>query len=230
MARPAAEQASSSGVDALIARLRDEGVMAGRSEAERIVSDAQGQAKRILDKAQKEARERLESARREADAYRAAGEEALKTAMRDTVLDMKAALMEKFTSDVRRLVSHHLEDPDLIKQMILEVAGRAREGAGLKKDDEVDVLLPEKVVGVEHLRRNPTELRKGRLTGLVFGLTGDMLRDGVTFSPADDIQGGIRIHVVNKEITLDLTDTAVADFLLQHLQPRFRAVFEGVVK
>jgi V/A-type H+-transporting ATPase subunit E len=36
--------------------------------------------------------------------------------------------------------------------------------------------------------------------------------------------------MVDKDITLDLTDQAVADFLLQHLQPRFRAVFEGVVK
>lgn len=230
MARRAAEQISSSGVDALIARLRDEGVAAGRSEAERIVQDAQGQAKRILDKAQKEARERLETAHKEADAYRSAGEEALKTAMRDTVLDMKAALMEKFTSDVRRLVSHHLEEPELLKQLILEVAGRARESAALQEGDELDVLLPEKVVGVEDLRRNPAELRKGRMTGLVFGLTGDMLRDGVTFSAADDVRGGIRIHVVNREVTLDLTDTAVADFLLQHLQPRFRAVFEGVVK
>lgn len=230
MARQAAEQASSSGVDALIARLRDEGVTVGRSEAQRIIQDAQTQASRILDKAQKEARERLESAHREADAYRTAGEEALKTAMRDTVLAMKAALMEKFTSDVRRLVSHHLEGPDLLKQLILEVAGRVREDAALQSGDELEVLLPEKVVGVEDLRRNPAELRKGRLTGFVFGLTGDMLRDGVTFSAADDIHGGIRIHVVNREVALDLSDAAVADFLLQHLQPRFRAVFEGVVK
>jgi len=230
MARQTAELPSSSGVDALIARLREEGVTAGRSEAERIIGDAQSQANRILDKAQREARERLDAAHKEADAYRAAGEEALRTAMRDMVLDMKAALMEKFSSDVRRLVSHHLEDPDLMRQMILEVAGRARESAAAQEGDKIDILVPEKAVGVEELRRNPAELKKGRLTGLVFGLTGDMLRDGVTFSTSDEVQSGIRIHMVDKDITLDLTDQAVADFLLQHLQPRFRAVFEGVVK
>lgn len=230
MARQTAEQTASSGVDALIARLRDEGVSAGRSEAETIVRDAQAQAKKILDKAQREARERLEAAHKEADAYRAAGAEALRTAMRDTVLDMKAALMEKFTSDVRRLVAHHLEDPELIRRMILEVAGRARESAAPQEGEQVEVLLPEKIVGVEDLRRNPAELRKGRLTGVVFGLTGDMLRDGVTLYASDEAQGGIRIHMVDKDITLDLTEEAVADFLLQHLQPRFRAVFEGVVK
>jgi len=230
MAKNVVEQALSSGVDALIARLRDEGVASGRSEADRVLRDAKAQAERILDKAQKEARERLETAHKEADAYRAAGEEALKAAMRDTVLDMKAALMEKFTSDVRRLVSHHLEEPELLRQMILEVAGRARDSAAPEEGEALEILLPEKVVGVEHLRRNPEELRKGKLTGVVFGLTGDMLRDGVTFAAADDQQGGIRIHMVEKGVTLDLSDAAVADYLLQHLQPRFRAVFEGVVK
>jgi len=230
MAKQAVDQTSSSGVDALITRLRDEGVTAGRSEADKILRDAQAQAKRMLDKAQKEARERLETAHKEADAYRAAGEEALKTAMRDTVLDLRAGLMQKFTTDVRRLVSHHLEDPELIRQMILEVAGRARDSGALEEGDELEILLPEKVVGVEQLRRNPEEIRKGKLTGVVFGLTGDMLRDGVTFSASDDQQGGIRIHMVDKEIPLDLSDAAVANFLLQHLQPRFRAVFEGVVK
>lgn len=230
MAKQAVEVASSSGVDALIARLRDEGVEAGRGEAERIVREAREQANRILEKAQKEARERLDAAHKEADAYRAAGEEALRTAMRDTVLDMKATLMERFSSDVRRLVSHHLQDPELIRQMILEVAGRARENAAIGESDRLDVLLPEEVVGLEELRQNPAEVGSGRLTGLVLGLTGDMLRGGVTFSSSGEGHAGIRIRAVDEDITFDLTEQAVADLLLQHLQPRFRAVFEGVVK
>ena len=60
----------------------------------------------MLDKAEAEARDRLEAAHKEADAYRsAAGESAVKTAMRDTVLDMKSTLMQRFSSDVKRLVS-----------------------------------------------------------------------------------------------------------------------------
>lgn len=230
MARQTAELSSSSGVDTLISRLREEGVSAGRSEAERLVRDAQSQITKMLDRAEKEARERLETAHKEADAYRAAGEEALRTAMRDMVLDMKAALMDKFSADVRRLVSHHLEDPELIRQLILEVAARAKAGITAQAADQIEILLPERAAGIEELRRNPAELKKGRLTGLVLGMTGDMLRDGVTFSSSDAMQSGIRVHVVDKDITLDLTDQAVADFLLQHLQPRFRAVLEGVVK
>lgn len=230
MAKQTEEQVSSSGVDALITRLRDEGVAAGRSEAEKIVHEAQSKANKILDKAQKEARQRLDAAYKESEKYKTAGEEALKTAIRDTVLAMKEALMERFTSEVRRLVSHQMEDPELIRKMILEVAGRASEGVSLEESEPLDVLLPERIVGLEELRRNPEELLKGRLTGLVLGLTGEMLRSGVTFSVADDAAEGIRVQLVDKDIKLDLSDKAVADLLLQHLQPRFRAVFEGVVK
>lgn len=224
------EHVLSSGVDALIARLREEGVAAGRAEAERILVEARTEAQQLLDKATREARERLETAHKEADAYRAAGEAALKTAMRDTVLDMKATLVERFSSDVKRLVSHQLQDPEVLKRMILEVAGRVRDEGGLAEENELELVLPEAVVGLEELRGNPEELRKGPMTGFVFGLTGEILRAGVTFSAADDLTAGLRVQVKDKDVTFDLTEEAVAALLLQHLQPRFRAILEGIVK
>ena len=36
--------------------------------------------------------------------------------------------------------------------------------------------------------------------------------------------------MVKGNIKIDLTDEAIAALLLQHLQPRFRAVLEGIVK
>jgi len=231
MARQSAEaQPVSRGVDALIARLREEGVSAGRSKADEIVAGANAQAKQILDDAAAEARQMLETAHKESDSYRSAGEQALKSAMRDANLEMRSRLMERFSSDVRRLVTHHLADQELLKQMIVEVAGQARKSAALGDDDELEVVLPENVVGMEELRADPDELQKGRLTGYALGLTGEMLRKGVTLSASDDLEAGIRIHVPDREITLDLSDKAVADLLLRHLQPRFRAVLEGIVK
>lgn len=220
----------SSGVDALIAKLRDEGVSAGRSEAEAIVADAKAEAEKILSKARAEADQHLGAARKEADAYRQAGEEALKTAMRDAVLEMKAGMMQKFSADVKRLVSHDMHDPEVLKSMILAIAGRVREGAGLSEDDAIDVILPADVIGIEELRQKPEELGKGRVTGFVLGLTGDMLREGVAFYGSDEMGPGLRVEVKDKDIVLDVSEEAVADILLQHLQPRFRAILEGIVK
>ena len=117
----------SHGIDALIAKLRDEGVSAGRDEGARIVAEAKAKARQIVDKANQEAQRHLRASRDEAQAFQAAGEAAIKTAMRDTILDMKSNLMQRFSSDVRRLVSTSLQDEALLKQMILEVAGRARQ-------------------------------------------------------------------------------------------------------
>lgn len=224
------EEPLSSGVDALIARLREEGVSAGREEAQSLLAEARVEARHIMEKANAEARERLEAARRESDSYRAAGEAALKTAMRDAVLDMKSTLMVRFSADVKRLVSQALQDQAFLKRMILELAGRVRGSAGIGDEDPMVVILPETVVGLEELRGNPEELQKGPVTRFVLGLTGEMLRDGVTFAGSEDLSAGIQVHLKDKEITLDLSDDAVAALLLQHLQPRFRAVLEGIVK
>ena len=231
MAKPAKEALPpASGVDALIAKLRDEGVSAGRSEAEKIVAEAHARAKQIVDRAKAEAKQHLAAAQKEGDAYQSAGQEAVKTAMRDTVLDMKAQLMQRFSADVKRLASEELGKDETLKQMILELVGRAREDTGLAKAEEVEVILPEKAAGLEELRKNPAELQKGRATRYVLGLTDEMLREGVTFSASEDIESGVRIRVVEGNITIDLTDEAIAAWLLQHLQPRFRAVLEGIVK
>lgn len=221
---------ASRGVDALIAKLREQGVSAGQGEADKILANAHGQAKKIVTKAQKEAKEHLEASRKEADAYQAAGEEAVKTAMRDTVLDMKSRLMQRFSSDVKRLVSEELKQQDVVKQMILELVGRVREDTGLDKADEVEVILPEKAAGLDELRKNPAELNKGPATKFALGLSDEMLREGLTFSASDDVKSGVRVRIVKGEIKIDLTEEALADLLLQHLQPRFRAVLEGIVK
>ncbi len=231
MAGQSAEaQPVSMGVDALIERLRDEGVSAGRSKADGIVGEARAEAKRIVDDATAEAKQMLETAHRESDSYRAAGEQALKSAMRDANLEMRSTLMERFSSDVKRLVSNHLADHDVLKQVILEVTGQARDSAALGDEDALEVILPEKIVGIEELRNDPEELQEGQLTGYVLGLTGEMLRKGVTLTASDDLEAGIRIHVPDRDITLDLSDEAVAELLLRHLQPRFRAVLEGIVR
>ena len=223
-------QPPSQGIDALIARLREQGVSAGREQAEKIVADARAMAKEIVDKAKEEAKKHIEASHKQADAFQSAGVAAIQMAMRDTILDMKSHLMQQFSSDVKRLVSRNLQDEALLRQMILEVAGRARKSVDAAGASELEIVLPEEVVGLNELRNDPDELRRGKLTHFVLGLSDEILRKGVTFSASDEHESGIRIHMVDKDISLDLTDEAIAALLLEHLQPRFRAILEGIVK
>ncbi|WP_179379329.1 hypothetical protein [Jannaschia marina] len=218
--------AVSKGVEALLERLRADGVAAGEAEAARLTAEAKTEAARVLRDATADAEALKTSARRETDAYRKAGEEALEIAMRDAVLTMKSGLMRQFEADVRAMVTQASADPDTIRDMVLEVAGRARPAG----DDGAAVILPAEVVGPDAIRADPGSVRGSRLTGFVLGLTAEMLREGIELHAAEDLEAGIRVRVDGEDLEIDLSDAAIASLLMQHLQPRFRAVMEGVLR
>ncbi|HRY24976.1 MAG: hypothetical protein H6852_09980 [Geminicoccaceae bacterium] len=230
MSRGSAAEQTASGIETLIARLRDEGVSEGRAEAERLIAEANARARAIMEAAEAEAAAKLAAARREIDAHRRAGQDALQAAARDTVLDLKEQLVRKLATDVEKTVGDAFRDESMLERMILQVVGRAREEAKVESSGEVRVLLPRSAVGLDELRRRPEELREGSLSHFVAGIAADMLREGVTFDRAEDAAEGLRIVLEDRGITLDLSDAAVASALMVHLQPRFRALLEGLVK
>ncbi|MEL6208351.1 MAG: hypothetical protein AAFR47_24105, partial [Pseudomonadota bacterium] len=188
-------EATSRGVDELIARLRTNGVEAGKAEAERLVAEAKAEGARLVAEARQAADSERETAKRDADNYVRAGKLALETAMRDAVQQMRGDIMKRFRGDVRRLVSAQTVDPDVLKRMILELAGRGRERVG---EEPVEVILPAEVIGPEQIREKADDIRSGELTGYVLGLTGEMLREGVTLRADKDLAGGVRVRVMGE--------------------------------
>jgi V/A-type H+-transporting ATPase subunit E len=221
---------TAAGVDALIARLRDEGVTKGRAEAARIEQEAAQTAARLQREAETEAERVLAEARREAAALKTAGEDALRLAMRDTVLQLKSVLTREVNEKVKRLITTELKREEFLQELILEVARRAREEAGVEAGDAMEVALPHELVDIEELRRNPLELREGSLSHFVLAVASEVLGEGVRFTVAEDDASGIRIRLTDKHVEIDLTDEKVAELILAHLQPRFRAILEGTVK
>nr|WP_228007034.1 hypothetical protein [Cyanobium sp. LEGE 06143] len=216
------------GVEQLIARLRDQGVEAGRSQADQLVAEARQEAQRTVDQARQKADQILAEARQEADTLQTSGRHALELALRDAVLAMKTQLMERFRGEVRQLVGEEQQRQEILEKMILEVVGRVRPEAD--RSDQPQVLLPRHVAGLAELSQNPEELEQGVLTHFVQLISRAMLRDGVSFGVARDSEAGLRVRLLDRDVVLDLTDRAVAEAILEHLQPRFRALLEGVVK
>ncbi len=215
-----------SGVDDLIRRLRQEGVATGKTEAEEILEHARRQAEQRLEHARLQAEQIVQKARDEASHTKRAGEEAVRLAVRDAMLSLKADVARQFADRLRHLVSHELRNEDFLKQLILEVAGRAAPSAGRP----AQILLPNESVGLEELRRNPEEAEEGALSHYVVTIMKQMLRDGMEVGTRDDDSVGIRVALKDDDIEIDLTDQSIADLLLRHLTPRFRALMEGVVQ
>ncbi|WP_177420186.1 hypothetical protein [endosymbiont of Lamellibrachia barhami] len=218
----------SSGVEALIERLHDEGVAAGRERAEKIVADAEHQAAWIVEQAELEAEALKKAAREHAGQTQKALQESLSVAVRDAILSLKSTLSARFAAEVQRAVGREMSREQMLQRLILEVAGRAKEQ--IDETEPMQILLPRDAVGLEELRKDPEVLRANPLTELSGLITKEMLREGVTFIEADDGMPGIRLSIRGDAIKLDVTEAAVTELLLAHLQPRFRALVEGIVR
>ncbi len=224
------QHVASSGVEALIDRLKSEGVAAGQKKAEDIVLDAQKRAEWLIQEAEEEARQLKEDARREADRILATGKDALQLAARDALIKLRDTLLNSFSQEVTRVVGQKMRDPAFLDQLILALAGKVREKTGLDQSRSVAVQLPEDVMGVDELKKNPEELQQGALSHYTASLAADMLREGVRFEISGDLGGGLFVRLENEEMQIDFSDETVAALLLEHIQPRFRALLQGIVK
>jgi V/A-type H+/Na+-transporting ATPase subunit E len=221
---PQAPAAESAGVEMLIARLRDEGIAQGRSQAQALVTAAKQQAADIVAAAKREAEAVAVKANEEAKKLKAVGEDAIRLAMRDTMLSLEADLINEFQNKLQGLVKGMLEDPAFLQRLILEVAAKAAPST-----ERAELLIPAEIVSLEDLQRKPEEAKPGTLTHFVLSLGGGMLREGLSFGVTDGLEAGIRVKLVNENVQIDLTESAVSQLLLRHLLPRFRALLRGAV-
>ena len=221
---------ASSGVEALIERLKNEGITAGQEKAEDIVLNAQKRASWLIEEAELEAKALVDKARQEAEAIQSAGQDALKLAARDAFLKLRDSLLGSFSNEVMRVVGDQMSDPAFTEQLILALAGKVRDKAGLDQSRQLMISLPEDVIGIDELKKNPEELKQGVLSQYTASIAADLLRSGIEFEVAEDIKAGLSIRLVDESIIIDFTDETVSALLLEHIQPRFRALLQGIVK
>ena len=221
----AEEVKTSSGVESLISRLRDDGVKAGQAEADRILTEAKREAAEIVAQANAEVTTLRESAAEQIARDREAAVQALKLAERDTVLELRQRVTQHFKQHVTRLVSTVTKDEDLIKSLVLVLAGHAASDYVRGRDAQILV----SAALFNETPDDPADLdaARDRSKHLILGITGDMLRDGVELIPATDVDGGARVRAKGEDAEVDLSDAAISELLIRHMTPRFRAILAG---
>ncbi|WP_162619482.1 hypothetical protein [Salinicola peritrichatus] len=218
-------ESNSQGIQALIDSLREQGVEAGRQQATQMIEEAQQRAEWLVKQAEEEATAVRAAAEAEAEALRQSGHQALQLAYRDLCLTAKDTFAKQFARELQTLIRESLESPEMLSRLILEAAGREPVPPDLKGK----ALLPERVVGVEELRANSKALHEGPLPALLAEVAGKMLERGIVLKGDKTVAAGVRFVLENGQVEVDLSDEAIAAMLLRHLQPRFRALLEGVV-
>ncbi len=214
------------GVQALIERLRAEGVEAGRQEAEEILAKARAQAERILADAQAEAERLVAQARQTQAQLESATRQALALAMRDAKLRLREELSAAFDHALAGLLRQIMNPVPFLEQLVLHVAGAV--GQSLPAGPAT-LLLPPQPTTLEELRRTPEPVHPGTLTHVALGVLQEMLRQGIEIKPGRGFEAGLHVMLEEQGIVVDLSDAAVSEFLSAHLRPRFRLLLEGVL-
>lgn len=204
---PAPDARAGDTLESFVAQLHDEGVAAGRREAERLVREAREQASEIVARARAEADAILAEAveREEAAAARARAD--LELAARDAVLQLRAALSETLTHVLRRAVSAELNDPEVVGTLLREVVrGYARADA----------------------ERRPTEIRlpralKEQLERWWMRELASALQEGTaSLEAAPLLEGGFEYRVAGG--TVEVSVEATVEKLLELVRPRLREI------
>ncbi len=209
-----------SGVQNLVDRIRDQGILAANEKANKILRDAEAKSAKMLADAKLEVEKLRETARLEIEANHAAALEALKLSARDAMLQLKAKVSSEFEVFVQRLVTSATRDEEFIKTIVLVLAGHVKEE--LIGDKEIQILISELI-----LTGKPNEKLGERGKQTILSLSSEMLREGVELIPSSDIQGGANVRLVKDKLEIDLSDKAIASLLYQRIMPRFQAILEG---
>jgi len=208
------------GVQDLVDRIRDQGVLAATEKANKILRDAEAKSAKMLADAKREVEQLRENARIEIESNRAAGLEALKLSARDTVLQLKSSISSAFEVFVQKLVTSATRDEQFIKSIVLVLANHVEKE--LIGDKEIEILISESI-----LTGQPNEKLSERTKQTILGLSSEMLREGVELIPSSEIEGGARVRLVKDKLEIDLSDKAISKLLYQRILPRFQAILEG---
>ena len=208
------------GVQGLVDRIRDQGVLAANEKAAKIIRDAEAKSAKMLADAQREVEQLREKARIDIEANRAAALEALKLSARDTMLQLKAKVSSEFEVFVQRLVTSATRDKQFIKAIVLVLASHVEKE--LIGDKEIQILISESI-----LTGQPNEKLGEHTKQIILGLSSEMLRAGVELIPSTDIEGGASVRLIKDKLEIDLSDKAISKLLYQRILPRFQAILEG---
>lgn len=201
----------SEGVQELIDRLHEEGVKPGREAGQKILSEAKREAARILDEARDEARRIRSEAHRHVEAEKKAAGEALRVAVRDTVLDLREQLQLTFEHHIGKLIGAELREEEVLERMLLIIVEQAVNADGM---DDLRLLI-----GTDGLGEEATDR-------FVAKVTKTMLEKGIEIAPYRG--SGIRIALEEGALTIDLSETVLAAMIHRMIVPRFQAIFEGI--
>jgi V/A-type H+-transporting ATPase subunit E len=189
-------------IQALLERIKNEGIAEARKEAEAIVAQARAEADAIRAQARAQASELLQEAENDVERSRAGFEAAMSQAARDLILAVKDSI-KRLCDDVLTQKLATALTPEMLREMLLKILTAWKPQ---QPPQRTEVLLsPE----------DWQQLEEALCKSLQEAFT-----DGVVLKPMEGIEKGFRIGIEGEHVHYDLTGRGIAELLSEYLSPR----------
>jgi V/A-type H+-transporting ATPase subunit E len=179
-----------------------EPAMAG---ADRLIAEAQAKAEHIIEEGKKQCGKLLKDTHEAIERERNVFYSSLEQAGKQVIDSLKGAIEKKiFNQGLEKLVATEMGDPQIIARLI-DTLVQAIQKEGLSKD--FAALIPVSIA--------PEDVNKLLMRDIL-----EQLKQGPL--PIGDFGGGVQLKLVDKGITLDLSDNAICDLLKTYVRQDFR--------
>ena len=135
------------------------------------------------------------------------------------LLNLQDQVLGSFNSEVRRLVSEQLHNDNLLQSLLQSVVVEACRNDGLTLNKTVELLLPESEL---------VDFKQDSFNQLVLSVSREMFDRGIELKLGRHKKNGLCIRLTGQGIEVDMVDDTLSQLLLEHLQPRFRDLLQGV--
>ncbi|MCK5805452.1 MAG: hypothetical protein KAI66_21655 [Lentisphaeria bacterium] len=194
-------------LQALLDRIKTEGLEKAEEQKSMLLADAQAEAARLVTDAQAEATRIKTEAEREAGLLQEKGEQALAQAARDVLLSLKDQLQTRIATVAKSLVGEVLAADEIAQALLAVIEAYAASNGEVQ---QVQLLVkPEQLDEID-------QALKGRLA--------DELQRNTELKPVPGMTGGFRLVFNGQDVMYDFSDEALAEALAAYLNPRLAAL------
>jgi V/A-type H+-transporting ATPase subunit E len=190
--------------------LRHDTLEPALAEARRIENEAQQNAKRLIEDAHRKASEREAAAHEQIKKEREIFDQNLRQALKQAADMLKQEILHSlFNSSLAALLQRPLSEPHLMAKLVdAIVEAIQKEGIDSSLELEVGKQIPAQQLVQALQPAVKEELQKGRILTASF-------------------PSGIAIKISDKDVTLDMSESAIRDWLGRFLRKDFRDMLFG---
>ena len=187
--------------------LKKETLAPAKKEADKIIALARSDAERILEDAKREGKRIHDEAKKKIEEERNIFQASLNLACKKSLDTLKQEIEQNlFNEELNAFIDKQMKDPHIIAEIISAIV------KGIEKDG-IDVDLKAVISSAVSTQEVNRELARG----VVERLKSKSVEIG-------DITGGTQVKIVDKNLTIDMTDEALKALLASFVREDFRSV------